>query len=955
MVQSVFVHHPVAMARIPLRPAEPGQAENTAGLLAEGVFLASRSTSQAADASPAGARLMATWRAYDIRSRTRTTPHGVFSGVAPAAFCGHVTTLRLGDQHRAVTTPSPEWLAAVTDRLLDDEKLLPRLTLTANNLVVRRGDRLEAEHPALNGGVAQRSSIRATPVSLWMLETCRRGMPGKEVLAGLAERHPAAGTARIADAARQMIRTGFLHTDLLPAHLRDDPLGHLLERLPESAPLRSALAFLRDVLIRADALRPGAPQRLELLRSARRAADEIVAVERSLTADTLADATLAVPHTIGAQAARAASLLWRIGQLGTPLADYHERFVRAYGHHRMVPLLDVIDPVTGIGPPDDTDDIGARRDLDPRRAELLTRLHAEATVRGQAEIDLDDDLVQRLAHSDGASPPRTAEIHIRLLRHGGDLRVAVCDMGSQDAGSAAGRFARWLPRLAPPTTGPDGPIVAEIVCRPQSGPPAALTVETGFASHRIPLGVPERDGDLAPDDLMVTTTGQHLAIWSARHQRVVVPVLFSRIARDLLPPAAHLLRLTGHSGTRPWHPWSWGSAAHAPFTPRVRYKNVLLAPARWRLPEELATAASRRPAWDKALTTWHTAATPPPPDLVVVQESDRHLPLDLRRNEDRELLRRSVCRGARTVAEPFGGIVADDAIIEGPGGRHVAELVVGLSRRDHSFAPHPDARATPRRPGTVHLPGGPWLSAALPVAAPHQDTVLRQLPAVLAPAAGHIRRLFWLRYHTSALGDHLRIRVHGDPRALTARVLPLLTDWCTALADQRLASGLVLEPYEPETERYGGPRAIGAAEEVFAADSAFAAWCLALTASMDDRLVVAAVSAADIVRTLTDQAHQALRGAALPTPDRRTRDAIRPRLRARCASLIPEPLTDAWNARHEGLITFGSALRGPGLSALCASDFVHMHCNRLIGPDPGRERVARSLASDFLHVHGHRR
>ncbi|MDT3395298.1 lantibiotic dehydratase [Streptomyces sp. B1866] len=958
MVRSLFSHQPVAMARIPLRPAVSGPADHSAGLLVEGVFLASRSASQAAYTASSDPRSAATWRAYDLRSRTRATPHGVFSGVAPATFTGQAPALRLGSRHRAVTTPSPAWLTAVAEQLLDSGEVLPSLILTANNLVQQRGVRLEAEHPEPGGSTAQVSSIRATDVSRWLLDACQGGARAAQVLADLAARYPAAGAAAAA-AVRQMIRAGFLLTDLLPHHVRDDPLGHLLARLPADAALRPALERLRDLLARADEIPPGLPERRDLLHAAQQTADEVVRVERPLTADTLADATLALPRAVGEQAAQAASVLWQVSQLTGPTTGYHDTFVRAYGRHRMVPLLEVIDPVTGIGPPADADDIGAQDDIGPRRAARLARLLAEATVRGQAEIAVDDALVQQLAHG-GALPPPTAEIHVRLLRHGDELRVAVCpDGGSQEAGAACGRFARWLPELAPQTAeaaGQDGPLVAEIVCRPRTGPTAALAVETGFAPYRIPLGVPPREGDLTPDDLLVTSAHGHLTVWSARHQRPVRPVLFSRLAPDLLPPAARALRLIGHAGTRPWHTWSWGPAGYAPYTPRVRYQNIILAPARWRLPDELTDAAADRRPWDKALAAWRTDAVPTPPKVAVVEEADRRIPLDLQRDDDRELLRRSVRRGARTVTEPLGdGPGTHDAILPGPSGEHVVELVVNLTRRTAPDPPRPDPRTAVchHREQRHHRPGGAWLSAALPVPAAHQDAVLRQLPDVLAPAAEHIDRWFWLRYHTPALGEHLRIRAHGDPSALAARALPLLSDWSAALYDQRLAGGLTLEPYEPETARYGGPKAISAAEEVFAADSLFTARFLALTAARDDRLLAAAVAAADIACTVSPRPREALRGRPLAAPDRRARDALRPRLRSAAhepTTLIPEPLTTSWAARHTALCAYQAALPDPHTAILCASDMIHMHSNRLLGTDPAQESIARSLATDLLHL-----
>ena len=72
------------LARIPLRPA-PDPSRDTADpgnpLLDEAVTLASQSARNAAEHGRTGAL---TWRAYATRARTRTTPHGVFTGVTTA-------------------------------------------------------------------------------------------------------------------------------------------------------------------------------------------------------------------------------------------------------------------------------------------------------------------------------------------------------------------------------------------------------------------------------------------------------------------------------------------------------------------------------------------------------------------------------------------------------------------------------------------------------------------------------------------------------------------------------------------------------------------------------------------------------------------------------------------------------------------------------------------------------
>ncbi len=229
--------------------------------------------------------------------------------------------------------------------------------------------------------------------------------------------------------------------------------------------------------------------------------------------------------------------------------------------------------------------------------------------------------------------------------------------------------------------------------------------------------------------------------------------------------------------------------------------------------------------------------------------------------------------------------------------------------------------------------------------------VLRQLDDLLQGIADVVDRWFWLRYDTPSLGPHLRIRFRGRPEDLTGHLQPRLTAFAVRTEELRLSRGLHVELYVQEIERYGGQGAIAAAEQVFAADSAFALLALAHTDG-DDRLRTAVVSAADIVRSLTDtECESALRAGPLTPEDRHRRDALRPQLGVPCdpTSLIPAQLGASWAQRQNALTAYRRALTGEEVSALCASDLVHMHCNRLLGTDQALERIVRSLAIDLLH------
>ena len=968
MARRVFVPFPAApaLARVPLLPLTwPGAAaeEPVDPLVREGMFLASRQADMIAAGAPgrpqdsSGA---ATVRSYTIRARARPTPQGVFAGVAAAFFAerGGRHGLSMGSGHRARSVPDSRWLAEVSARALDDPDVLPLLTLSANNMAVQRGERLEHERPAEPGTAGvRRVAVRATGAVTLIMKACTRGARWGEVLGAVTRAWPEAPEPSARSMVLELVRRGFLLTDLLPDRGGDDPLGHLLRKLPLRSALRDDLAQVRRHLADADTFPPGASGRLKALAEARDAADRVVVCERPFSVDVAIDAHMVLPAGLAEDAAGAAGILWRIGSRPDPLAGYHDRFVARYGPHRAVRLVDAADPVAGIG----TGVTDSEPATPAESTAVLASLIASATGRHRVEVDLDDATVEALAAASGsqdALPPRTAEAYVRVIADSpeaaasGHLRLAVCPGGhTQDAGSSSGRFASLLPGL--PETGYQdrGAVVAELAVRTRTASGMLLAPPTGFAKHRIPLGVAVSPGDLDLDDLLLVSDGQLLQLRSASLDQRIIPVLYSRLSPQLLPPIAQLLRMLGNHGSRPWQTWSWGPLTGTPFQPRVRYRTTILTPARWVLPPAVAGAAHHPGEWDAALEEWRTTTVPAPPDIVVVTDHDRALPVDLRRADDRALLRRHVRRGINAVTEQPGGPDAVQGVVTGPAGQHALELVISLARTQAPAAPplRPSATARPvRRPGEgLHLPGSDWLSLTIRTPATCQDEVLTRVGTL---AEGFPAPWFWLRYSDHA-GPHLRIRFHADPACLGGRLLPAMAAMTADLITGRLASGLSAEPYEQEIERYGGsPEAMAAAERVFIADSRVA--LAELTADADQRMVIAALSAATIARTVADEDRAALAGHHLDRSARRRLAELRPRTRAAARNettgLLTPPADTAWTARDAALAAYRNALH-PAHRASCASSLIHMHINRLLGGTP-LEPLARALAADLLFL-----
>jgi lantibiotic biosynthesis protein len=84
--------------------------------------------------------------------------------------------------------------------------------------------------------------------------------------------------------------------------------------------------------------------------------------------------------------------------------------------------------------------------------------------------------------------------------------------------------------------------------------------------------------------------------------------------------------------------FDWGAAWTLPFTPALHYRRVILAAARWQLPAgPLPGRTAPQSQWADAVGAWRQRAGVP--DRVLLSQGDQHLPLDLTRDLDLDLLR----------------------------------------------------------------------------------------------------------------------------------------------------------------------------------------------------------------------------------------------------------------------------------------------------------------------------
>nr|WP_131785685.1 lantibiotic dehydratase [Protofrankia symbiont of Coriaria ruscifolia] len=934
---------------------------------------------------------------YLLRMTGRSTPFGLFAG-ATAAALGPRVVVRWGGAHRPVARPGSGWLAALVTDLETYVDLLRRLPVVVDSPRIQRDDRLVVPLRRRAGGrdgsddttVLVDVSLRRTGAVEAVVRYTQSPILVQELIEKLIADSPGTSPTVIETTVADLVRLGFLRTGLRPAMTVTDPLEHVVTLLnavgagtiPQVAARVRELRALRDGIARHNHTTSPTDRRHQRRRLAEQIEHLSTPTGQPLTVDLRLDADIMLPTAVAREAAAAATALTQLTPFPTGLPmweDFHGAFLERYGTGAIVPLLELVNPDTGLGLPA-TYRGSVRTATHPAlsgRDERLLRLAQTAAVRGAIEVTLDGREIDILAGGSAARqvPPHVevfVQVHAtsRSALQRGDFELLVTG-AARAAGATTGRFLdlldpasrrRFRDAYGLLPTGRAGALPAQMSCPPLQAEsetlaraPRMLPTIISVAEYREP------DGDtVALDDLAVGGDTDGLYLISQAGRRLIESTVLNAVEfRYHSHPLLRFLCEISAARAAVYMPFSWGAASSLPFLPRLRYGRIILAPARWTVSaDDLPKRHAPWPQWHEALGALRGQIRLP--DLVHLVEADNRLPLDLARNAHLALLRAHLDR--------HGHARLDEAPPQAAYGwldGHAHEIVVPLAAAPGTAPPAAGRkRGQLVRPAHVqpvardhgHLPGAsPWLYAKLYSHPDRTTDILHRIPDLIAqwdsPPAW-----WFVPYHDPE--PHLRLRLRLDGPTSYGAAAHHLGAWASSLRAAGLLGRVQLDTYHPETGRYGHGDAMTAAEAVFAADSAAALSQLriaARTATPLDAITVAGLvdltasfvgtPAAGMRWLIDDLAHE-------PTPaaDRTLRDAtIRladPRDDWAALRALPsaDHIRHAWQQRRAALATYRERLTAQRDPLSVLSSLLHMHHVRMLGIDSNREQLGRALA-----------
>ncbi|MFJ3931616.1 lantibiotic dehydratase family protein [Streptomyces sp. NPDC090029] len=586
---------------------------------------------------------------YAIRYARRSTPYGLFAGVAPLGFA-QSTSVCFGDEHQAVARPDPAGLEEMLSAWESDAARMADAEVCVNTLIYRRDQHI---HVPSEGDAEFRLAL--SPALRLVLRLARSPIGYSQLSDKLAAAFPA-----VSDTARDRL------------------LGELLRvRL-----LRSSLRAPATVADPTDVLPPAARVQALGLRTA---------------CDLRLDADVRLPKAVLTEVETAATVLARLvtHPTGTPTwRRWIEQFSERYGENTAVPVEVATDPDRGVGFP--AGFITASEPPRPmsRRDRLLLELAGTAAVEDSRTVAVTGAMIEELK-SAASDRPYDVAPHLELAAQvhapsipaldRGDFRLRVLTV-SRSAGSMTGRFWHLFPCSETayanlPTVDP-GAELAQLSF-PAGRVPADLLTRAPQALPRVvSVGEFRRPAPhiLFPYDLSVTVSDgrpQLLESATGKPLELLAPTAINFLWNNYTPPMARFLGEISRA-VSPQVTWfDWGAAWTLPFTPALTYRRTILTAARWKIRSRtLPARTAPLQQWADQLHSWRARFGAP--ERVLLAEDDQQLPLDLTRDVDLDLLR------AYLDASPFGIATLHEAPpADGDGwiGGRAHSIVVPLARR----------------------------------------------------------------------------------------------------------------------------------------------------------------------------------------------------------------------------------------------------------------------------------
>jgi thiopeptide-type bacteriocin biosynthesis protein len=769
---------------------------------------------------------------YFSRNCSRCTPFGLFSAVAFGNINSEATSFELSgtDIQRRPLVDS-NWLFEVV--FMYEAKYLKELKYTPNesvaihrNKAILFGCTKNKDEEKIN-----KKTVNYTKPLEIIFEISNDYLSYVEIVEKLEEAYPGMDQSILHEYVQSLIKEEYLISDLRPPLTVNNQLEYLICKLKQNDINADTLISIQKQI--EDYTDGDKSDKISCLTNVFHSMKEVHPSKNYLTVDSsfeYKECNLNKNDIKKINELINLFLQFNFNESFDKLNDYKNRFIEKYGLSICVPLTELVDPDLGLGfPSANNRNFNSLGEYINPWVRFFERKYVES-IRFSKEIEIKDEDIKKLMSEDLDEEllPKSMEIYFNYTKENGEDIFHLSNIfGSTFAGKSFGRFSHLMKdpidfykqinavydsndkyKSCEFTFLPDSLVTANVI-RNMHG----STYETSFGTTNSKNSTRK----LKLNEILVGIKNNKFYLKSAMDNKIIIPTSTNMFNPQLKPEILRFIDDISSDGIKFYNkPWQYLLEKFA-YLPTIRYKNFILEQEKWILKiEDLDLPARfsfgefkfklREHLESRNISRW-----------INVVEADQKLLLNLEEDRSLSVLQKMLVK-SEIVLEKYN--VEVEHPVKHNDNSYCCELVIPLISVSEVESSIDDFEITENYGNSrIKVPLDEWLYFKIYGVGENIDYILGD--ALFTPLQQllenkEIDSYFFIQYKDPDL--HLRLRIKADYNRLLM-VQPKLLNIFSQLIKDSLISKYSIDCYELELERYGGYDLMDHAHEVFHKDS----------------------------------------------------------------------------------------------------------------------------------------
>lgn len=933
---------------------------------------------------------------YYIRSTTRTTPFGMFSSIGIGSFTSN-NQLKF-NEHLFIKKARVDlgWLFIIIKKL--EKESADQLAIKLNDASYIKGDRAFLAYST--DGQSDEISIRSTAVFNIICDHCREPISFNTLLNIIEKNYPNTSRQRIKEYLLQLIEKEFLISNLRPPLTVEDQYQYFIGQVEGSTLDKELINELKEVQKQIETYNhlPIGEGEYEYIKLYKKM-NEIAESKTPLQIDVeLGDRNINLNYRLGQDISGLASMLTKIAipfdKQSTHLEVFKTKFIEKYGFEREVLLTEMLDPSLGIGAPasytNPRNDYFETAQIDnnytPEMKNFFLMKYFEA-VKRDMPIELCDEELKDYydVEINNQEVPVSLEMNFLVKEQNGNIKLYLgSNVGSATAGKTFGRFSHLSSgfteiikdlNLKEKEVKNENSDLCELSFVPNSIRSGNVTRNISYREKEMSLFT---NGSKLPENMVKIEDiliGINKNTFYARHKKtggilefgsnnMLNPYIVSNPIRFLLEIA--------RDGKRNWSLFPWIDIYEGfKYIPEMKYKNIILSGEQWYINTTDLKLSSKAKFEEFKIKFLEFHADFGLPQQFYIVNADNRLLISIDDDKTMAILFEELKKGKGNPAH-LVAVEKDRDVVKDLNERpYVAEIVVPLFKKEQEQKQEIKAYYNDyheNEKNRVKLPFDEWMFIKMYGKQSREEELIA---FEMAEFCGNLNSNYPIQYFFMRYQDpkpHIRLRFKGNSNTLFA-ITPHVLAWIENLKQRDVISDFVISPYHREIERYGGPKLIDAAEQIFIADSKVVELiirAIRLKQNTMDKEMIGMISVLKYLDQFGLDFESQLKLLEHNSSDSRYRREFnknRDKYLSICnnnweilrESAEGNALMNILEIRSEAVKSYVQQINKQGNSLLATMDsivnsVIHLHCNRLFGTDREFENKVMVYTAYTLHA-----